>query len=107
MPDTQTQHAYYRLYAFVDNNRLREGWGRNRIMNEISDLGVPCFSGSCPEIYDEKAFETAGWRPDAPLPNAASLGPTSLAFLVHPTLTSDDIQRTCDAVSTVMSSAAR
>ena len=107
MPDAQTQHAYYRLYAFVDNSRLRGGWSRDRIMAEINDLGVPCFSGSCPEIYDEKAFEAAGLRPDARLPNAASLGPTSLAFLVHPTLTPEDIQRTCDAISTVMSSAVR
>ena len=107
MPDAQTQHAYYRLYAFADNNWLKEGWSRDRLMNEINALGVPCFSGSCPEIYNEKAFEAAGLRPGVPLPNAASLGPTSLAFLVHPTLTADDMQRTCDAISTVMSSSAR
>lgn len=106
MPDEHVQHAYYRLYAFVDNNGLKEGWSRDRIMNEINESGVPCFSGSCPEIYNEKAFEVSGLRPDAPLPNAASLGPTSLAFLVHPTLTSDDMQRTSDAISTVMWSAA-
>ena len=59
MPDAHIQHAYYRLYAFVDDKRLKAGWSRDRIMNQINALGVPCFSGSCPEIYNEKAFDAA------------------------------------------------
>ena len=105
LPDDQIQHAYYRLYAFVRSGALADGWDRDRIMHEINALGVPCFSGSCPEIYNEKAFEVTGLQPAIPLTNAASIGPKSLAFLVHPTLTSDDIQKTCDTISTVMSAA--
>jgi dTDP-4-amino-4,6-dideoxygalactose transaminase len=89
----------------VEPDYLADGWDRDRITNEINAHGIPCFSGSCPEIYNEKAFEATGLRPQEPLPNAASLGPTSLAFLVHPTLTPDDLARTCDAIRDVMSDA--
>lgn len=105
MPGEQIRHAYYRLYVFIDDHGLKKEWSRDRIMGEITALGVPCFSGTCPEIYNETAFKAAGLQPAAPLPNAASLGPGSLAFLVHPTLRDVDIQRICDAVCTVMSAA--
>jgi dTDP-4-amino-4,6-dideoxygalactose transaminase len=101
MPREEEKHAYYRLYAFVESDGLADGWDRDRILTEIQSLGVSCFSGSCPEIYNEKAFERAGLRPKAPLPNAASLAETSLAFLVHPTLTEDDIRATCQAIGSV------
>jgi len=105
-PDDETRHAYYRLYAFVDQAQLAPGWDRDRIMQEISSLGIPCFSGSCPEIYNESAFGANGSRPAQPLPNAAIMGPKSLAFLVHPTLTSDDLDRTCGVIHRVLSAAA-
>jgi len=105
LPDNRTRHAYYRLYAFVDTSQLKSGWDRDRIMQEISSLGVPCFSGSCPEIYNEKAFLAEDIRPDVPLANAVAMGPKSLAFLVHPTLTSDDLALTCSAIDRVMTAA--
>jgi len=105
LPDDQVQHAYYRLYAFVDQSQLKNDWDRDRIMREISSLGVPCFSGSCPEIYSEKAFAAEGIRPTTPLPNAAMLGSKSLAFLVHPTLTADDLDLTCNSIVKIMSEA--
>ena len=38
-----------------------------------------------------------------PLANAHMLGAVSLAFLVHPTLTSADTDRTCEALEKVLS----
>lgn len=105
MPGRDVEHAYYRLYGFLDPEALATGWDRDRIMAEIQANGVPCFSGSCPEIYNEKAFEQAGLRPAEPLPNAASLGSTSLAFLVHPTLSEDDLVAICQAIESVFSAA--
>jgi dTDP-4-amino-4,6-dideoxygalactose transaminase len=104
-PDDQIRHAYYRLYAFVDDSMLKPNWDRDRVMQAINSLGIPCFSGSCPEIYGEKAFEANDLRPSVSLPNATSLGPKSLAFLIHPTLTADDLERTRDAIESVMSKA--
>ena len=77
-------------YLFVRPQRLAPGWDRDRIMAAINDQGVPCYSGSCSEIYQEKAFADANLRPSNPLPIAHDLGQTSLMFLVHPTLTTED-----------------
>ena len=71
-------------------------------MMEINEKGVPCYSGSCSEVYLEKAFDNTGLRPKERLANAKELGETSLMFLVHPTLTEDEIQQTCDAIISVM-----
>jgi dTDP-4-amino-4,6-dideoxygalactose transaminase len=105
LPGEMYKHAFYRLYAFVDPDCLAQGWNRDRVMVEINSLGVPCFSGSCPEIYRERAFEARGLGPPEPLQGAAALGPKSLAFVVHPTLTVDDLDRMCDAIDSVMSAA--
>ena len=63
---------------------------------------MPCYSGSCSEVYLEKAFDNTGFRPKERLSNAKELGETSLMFLVHPTLTKDEIQQTCDVITSVM-----
>lgn len=94
-------HAWYRFYAFVRPERLSAGWTRDRIIQEINDRGVPCFHGSASEVYLEAAFEGTGWRPSERLPAARTLGETSLAFLVHPTLTDAEVEMTCDAIDDV------
>ena len=96
------QHAWYKCYVFVEPEDLRLDWDRDRIMNAISSEGVPCFSGSCSEVYLEKAFDGTGWRPEQRLSMAKELGETSLMFLVHPTLTEAEIQKTCNVLSEVM-----
>jgi dTDP-4-amino-4,6-dideoxygalactose transaminase len=133
-PGEDIFHAYYKYYTFVRPEELRDGWNRDRIMNEISARGVPCMSGICPEIYLEKAFSnsaqkseirgqkeregqrdggTGGRRElrdisdgrnlseEARLPVARELGETSLMFLVHPTLTDEEIEKTCAVVAEV------
>lgn len=98
----QIKHAAYKCYVFVEADKLREGWTRDRILSEVSARGVPCFSGSCSEVYLEKAFDGTGWRPEVPLPVARRLGEESLMFLVHPTLTPDELDKTCAVLSAVM-----
>ncbi|CAN8138919.1 Aminotransferase [uncultured Thiomicrorhabdus sp.] len=96
------EHAAYKCYVFVEPEDLADGWSRDRIMNEIVAHGVPCFSGSCSEVYLEKAFDNTGFRPETRLLVARDLGETSLMFLVHPTLTESEINLTCDAIEKVM-----
>ncbi|MFI8692508.1 DegT/DnrJ/EryC1/StrS family aminotransferase [Stutzerimonas kunmingensis] len=98
-------HAGYKCYVFVEPADLAEGWSRDRILDEISARGVPCFSGSCSEVYLEKAFDGTGWRPVERLPIARELGETSLMFLVHPTLTAAEIEQTCAVLAEVMTAA--
>ncbi|WP_394229053.1 DegT/DnrJ/EryC1/StrS family aminotransferase [Shewanella colwelliana] len=99
------EHAEYKHYIFVKPDYLAEGWSRDRIVDEIMALGVPAFQGSCSEVYLEKAFENTPWRPDIRLPNAVELGDTSLMFLVHPTLTKAEIDKTCEVIRRVLLSA--
>lgn len=100
------EHAAYKCYVFVEPQGLKADWSRDRILNEINALSVPCYSGSCSEVYLEKAFDDTGWRPQERLPVARELGDTSLMFLVHPGLKTAEIDRTCDALAQVMSQAA-
>lgn len=99
-------HAGYKCYVFVEPENLNEGWTRDKIIDAIVERGVPCFSGSCSEVYLEKAFDNTAYVPKQRLPVAKELGETSLMFLVHPTLTSDEINLTCQVLSDVMHKAA-
>lgn len=94
-------HAYYKLYVYVEPQNLPKGWSRDRIIESINQLDVPCFSGSASEVYLEKAFDDTGLRPDPRLPIAKQLGETSVMFLVHPTLTTAEIEKTAQVINDV------
>ncbi|MCP4379938.1 MAG: DegT/DnrJ/EryC1/StrS aminotransferase family protein [Hyphomicrobiales bacterium] len=100
-------HAWYRCHLAVRPEAVRHGWDRDRIVARINDLGVPCNVGSCPEVYRERAFDDTGYRPAQRLPVARDLAETSVVFLVHPTLTAEEIDRTGQAISDVAREAIR
>ena len=104
IPPANVMHSYYKYYAFARPERLRTGWTRDRLIESIKAEGVPCFSGSCSEIYLEKAFRPE-MKPPHRLPRAKELGETSLMFLVHPTLSDQDMHDTADAVEKVLTHA--
>lgn len=95
-------HAAYKCYVFVEPEVLLPGWSRDRIMAEINSRGVPCYSGSCSEVYLEHAFDDSPFRPAQRLPVARELGETSLMFLVHPTLESEHLDKSCSVLQEVM-----
>lgn len=94
-------HAAYKAYVFVEPENLPEGWDRDRVLQVFLKQGIPIFSGSCSEVYLERAFDEAGFRPSVRLPIAKELGETSLMFLVHPTLTESEIKQTVVSVQMV------
>ncbi len=100
-------HAEYKSYAYVRPERLAEGWDRDRIVAEIVARGVPCYQGSCSEVYLETAFDDTGWRPLQRLSVARALGETSLMWLVHPTLTPEQMQLAADVSREVLAMAKR
>jgi dTDP-4-amino-4,6-dideoxygalactose transaminase len=104
---TGSVHAHYKCYVYVDASRLAVDWSRDRIIEEICAEGVPCYQGSCSEVYLEKAFDGTGWRPLERLPVARALGESSLMFLVHPTLTDAEIAKTCAVVADVLGRASQ
>jgi dTDP-4-amino-4,6-dideoxygalactose transaminase len=104
---TDIEHGWYKCYAFIRAETLGLSWSRDRVIAGINDRGIPCFSGSCSEVYLERCFVDAGLRPPERLPGARQLGDSSVMFLVHPSLTSDEIQRTCDVIREIASLASR
>jgi dTDP-4-amino-4,6-dideoxygalactose transaminase len=92
-------HAYYKCYVFVDKNKLPKGNSRDNIITTINEFNVPCYSGSCSEVYKEKAFDNTYLQPKVALKHAQLLGESSLMFLVHPTLTNIEMNNVCQALT--------
>ncbi|HEY3781110.1 MAG TPA: DegT/DnrJ/EryC1/StrS aminotransferase family protein [Fimbriimonadaceae bacterium] len=95
-PRAGVDGAYYRLYGYLEPGALKTGVTREDLIAAVNEQGVPVFSGTCGEIYLEKAFESTGFAPAKRLPIAQELGETSLAFLTHPTLTEEHMQKMAD-----------
>ncbi|MCL2658899.1 MAG: DegT/DnrJ/EryC1/StrS aminotransferase family protein [Acidobacteriaceae bacterium] len=106
IPPEDVSHSYYKYYVFLELDQLRCGWNRQRILDAINAEGVPCYSGSCSEIYLEQAFSQE-LRPPRRLPVAKELGETALMFLVHPTLDESDMEDTATAIERVLEQAAK
>ncbi|NIY87103.1 DegT/DnrJ/EryC1/StrS family aminotransferase [Vibrio campbellii] len=102
-----SEHAEYKHYLFIEPQNLAEGWTRDRIVETIVERGVPAYQGSCSEVYLEKAFDNTPWRPEQRLSNAMALGETSLMFLVHPTLTAEEVSKTAQVIREVLLEAQR
>ncbi len=99
--DASIMHAAYKCYVFVKPDQLPEGWNRDVVLAALLEQEIPAFSGSCSEVYLEKAFDNTGFRPQERLPVAKVLGESSLMFLVHPTLDAESIERTIEAIRSV------
>jgi len=91
-------HAAYKCYVFIRGNEKL----RDKILLEINESGVPCFAGTCSEVYLESAFDSKDFRPKERLSNARKLGETSLMFLIHPTLSEADLLKTCQVIKEVI-----
>lgn len=99
--------AYYKCYVFVNPDQLNSGWSRDRIMQEINNLGTPCFSGSCTEIYKEKCFQQFDSIYNQTLPVASDMGARSIMFLIDPTIDTEKINATVSSIKKVASQAMR
>lgn len=98
------QHAYYRLYAKVKPDANIVGLSgealRNFLINKLTTSGVPCFFGSCAEIYREKLFINIA--PKERLPNAAIFSDSAFCFLVHHTITSEQMNLMTNNIKQVL-----
>lgn len=94
-------HAYYKYYVYVRPDHLPADWSRDKIIQAFNEQGIPCFSGSCSEIYLEHAFDNHPSKPQQRLPVAKQLGETSLMFLAHPTLTDAEMQKVAQVGKTI------
>ena len=102
IPNSSEGHAYYRYYAFIQKGALLPDWSQIRIIESINERGVPCFVGSCGEIYREVAFKDNFQNHYKCHKNAHDLFQTSLAFLVHPGISKKAMKYTVDVVRDVL-----
>ena len=107
MPGPDFGHVFYKHHVFIRPELLAEGWTRDRILAICWDRNIPCRNGICGEIYMEKAFEKAGLRPKERLPVAKMLGERSLMFMVHPTLSTGDMNDVADRIGEVIEEATK
>jgi dTDP-4-amino-4,6-dideoxygalactose transaminase len=81
------RHAFYKLYFYIGGFDEEEASAlRSEILRRSSAAGLRVFSGSCSEIYRERAFADLSV---ADCPVSRSLGARSLMVEVHPTLRPD------------------
>ena len=100
----ESVHAYYKYYVYLRPQNLRYGVTRDTILQALNAQNIPCFSGTCPEIYLEKAFDNHPSKPKERLPTAKQLGEESLMFLVHPSLTTEEMQQMCNIIKQLFTS---
>jgi dTDP-4-amino-4,6-dideoxygalactose transaminase len=100
LPDgNSARHAFYKLYFYIDDYSDQEAAElRSMILRRAAAAGLRVFSGSCPEIYRERAFMDLP-QPDCPA--ARTLGARSLMVEVHPTLSPDLLQMRAAALAEI------
>ena len=101
-PPEHVEHAWYKCHVYLRSEAIELGCSRDEIIEAINSAGVPCYYGSCSEVYLEKAFDSTGYRPKERMLVAKEMGETSLMFLVHPTLTDIEMAKTCEVLSEKM-----
>lgn len=99
----QVQHAYYRTYGVIYSEELTSSeiyQLREQLIALLNQAGVPCFQGSCSEIYLEKAFEKLynGER----LPNASQYSESAFCLLCHHTITDNELERMLELIETTI-----
>ena len=87
MPPSNIKSAWYRFYFFLNPNIKNLNKTRLEIIKLFKKTKIRCFTGSCPEIYLEKAFVKLKKTKIKRLKNCKILGTNSLAIDVNHTLT--------------------
>ena len=123
IPSSNEFHSYYKYYIFLKSEELKKNWSRRIIIETLNKLQIPCDTGTCPEIYMEKAFgnyfyrivgdedngslDSTNKKDGLRLPDAKNMGERSMVFLVHPTLDMNSIHYVIDTLKQVMKKACR
>ena len=85
IPPDYIFHAYYKYYFFVYPEIFSVS--RDQIINKINESGVFCQTGSCGEIYKEKAL--LPFAPSTELKVAKTLFETAVLLKCDPCITKD------------------
>ena len=85
-PSKKIKSAWYRFYFFIKIDIKNYQKLRFKIIKNLRKNNLRCFTGSCPEIYLEKAFKKLYNSKSKRLKNCKILGETSIALEINHTL---------------------
>ena len=85
-PPKKIKSAWYRFYFFLRTDIKNYKKIRFQILKELKKNKIRCFTGSCPEIYLEKAFKNYNKFKFLRFENCKILGETSIALDINHTL---------------------
>jgi dTDP-4-amino-4,6-dideoxygalactose transaminase len=97
LPPEGFAHAFYKLYVYIDGGDETAAL-RDEFLKRGAAAGLRIFSGSCSEVYLERAFADLP-KPD--LPVARRLGESSIMCEVHPTLDPDLLGRRASVLAQI------
>ena len=91
-------HAWYKYYLLLRPDMADPEARRAEMIAQLMEKGIPCGTGSCPDMSLELGLEGLGCRRDGTLANAHALGRHTLMLLVDHTLDRDDMARIAEAL---------
>lgn len=100
--EAHVKPAWYKFYARIQKRDLPDGLDRSKIIARLIARGIPCGSGSCPDMSRECAFEGREVRRDGGLANARRLGEQTIMFPVDHLLAAADMHKFAGALREVI-----
>ena len=103
-PSSDIKSAWYRFYFFIKKDIKFNKKLRFKIIQKFKKKKLKCFTGSCPEIYLEKAFKNFTLHKSKRLNNCKILGETSLALDVNHTLSNIQHKNNLNKMKSILNS---
>ena len=97
-PPPGITHAWYKFYLLLRAHVKDPKARRAALIERLAERGIPCGTGSCPDMSMELALKSLDCRRDASLPNARALGERTVMLLVDHTLDEEDMAVMAEAL---------
>ena len=97
-PPAGITHSWYKFYLIFQSHVPDPDARRADLITKLIERGIPCGTGSCPDMSLETAVQSLGCRRDGSLPSAQALGERTLMLLVDHTLDQGDMAQMAEAL---------
>ncbi|MGB5778532.1 MAG: polysaccharide biosynthesis protein [Allopontixanthobacter sediminis] len=91
-PPANIRHAWYKYYVMLADGIERPAVERGRIIESLIAQGIPCGSGSCPDMSRELGVSSCHPRRDGELATARRVGERTIMLAVDHTLGPKDME---------------
>ncbi|MGB3797457.1 MAG: DegT/DnrJ/EryC1/StrS family aminotransferase, partial [Alteraurantiacibacter sp.] len=91
-------HSFYKFYLLLRPTVVDPEEKRTQIITRLMAMGIPCGTGSCPDMSLELGLDGLDCPRDGSLANAHALGRRTLMLLVDHTLDEADMARIAEAL---------